>query len=134
MNTKMFVGNLPYSSTEDELRQLYSTYGNVSDVFLPVDRQTGRIRGFAFVTMGSAEEMQAAIAGTDSKEWNGRTLKVNEAQPKPQGPRYEGGGGGGGGYSRGGGGGGGGRGGYGNDRGGYGNDRGGNQGARRPRW
>lgn len=85
MNTKMYVGNLPFSSTEDAVRDLFTNFGDVTDVFLPVDRYTGRLRGFAFVTMATAGQMQEAITGVDSTDWNGRKLAVNEAQPKTAG-------------------------------------------------
>jgi RNA recognition motif-containing protein len=109
---RLFVGNLPYRSEEPEIEQMFAEFGQVDEVFLARDRETGRSRGFAFVTMNNDEEAKAAIEGTHGKPLQGRALQVNEAQPREErGPR--GGGGGGGGY--GGGGGGGGR-----DRGGYG--------------
>ena len=91
----MYVGNLPFSSTEDCLRTLFTAYGEVTDIFLPTDRDSGRLRGFAFVTMSTPEQMQSAIAALDSQDWNGRPLTVNEAQPKapnaykaaPSGPK-----------------------------------------------
>jgi cold-inducible RNA-binding protein len=98
---KMYVGNLPFSSNEDELRSLFGEYGDVTDVHIPTDRESGRPRGFAFVTMGSKDAMVAAIKGLDGQDFGGRALRVNEAQP-----REERGGGGGGGQRRGGGGGG----------------------------
>ena len=101
---------------------LFGEFGTVDDVFLARDRETGRSRGFAFVTMNNDEEAKAAIQGTDQKPIDGRPLKVNEAQPRED----RGGGGGGGGY-RGGGGGGGNRGGRG---GGYGGGAGGGGGYR----
>ncbi|GAA5483206.1 RNA recognition motif domain-containing protein [Haloferula sargassicola] len=118
---KMYVGNLPFSSTDQDLRDLFSEYGDVTDVHLPTDRESGRPRGFAFVTMGSKEAMEAAIKGLDGQDFQGRALRINEAQP-----REERGGGGGGGYGGGQrrGGGGGNRGGYG---GGGGNRGGGNR-------
>jgi RNA recognition motif-containing protein len=118
MNTKMYVGNLSFDTGEQDLRELFGAHGGVTDVFLPVDRDTKRPRGFAFVTMDSAEAMNAAIAAINGQEFQGRRLTVNEARPQTQGGG--GGGGGGGGFRRGGGGGGGGRGGYG---GGGGRDR-----------
>lgn len=109
----MYVGNLSFQSTSEEISDLFSQYGEVTDVHMPQDRETGRPRGFGFVTMGSKEAMVDAIKGLDGFEFSGRALRVNEAQPREER------GGGGGGY------GGGGGGGYrGNDRrGGGGRDR-----------
>jgi len=84
MNTKMYVGNLPFSATENEVRQLFESYGAVSAVELPVDRDTGRLRGFAFVTMADHEAMNSAINGLNAKNWNGRTLTINEARPRAE--------------------------------------------------
>lgn len=89
----IYVGNVPFSSTEDNLRQLFEQFGQVSSVKLIMDRETGRPRGFGFVEMPNDEEGKAAIAGTDGKEHGGRMLKVNEARPKEN--RGPGGGGGG---------------------------------------
>lgn len=133
MNTKMYVGNLPFAAQEQDVRELFSQYGGVTEVFLPMDRESGRPRGFAFVTMDSPEAMQAAINGLNGQEFQGRKLAINEARPREERPGGFGGGGGGrGGYGGGGGrggygGGGGGRGGYGGggDRGGYGGGGGG---------
>ena len=123
MNTKMYVGNLPFAAQEQDVRELFSQYGGVTEVFLPMDRESGRPRGFAFVTMDSPEAMNAAINAQNGQEFLGRKLAINEARPREERPGGFGGGGGGGG--RGGyGGGGGGRGGYGGGggggRGGYG--------------
>ena len=130
----MYVGNLPFSATETDLRTLFSDYGAVTDLFLPVDRDTGRPRGFAFVTMDSPTAMQEAIKGLNEKDFMGRPLAINEARPKEERPAYGGGGGGGGRGGYGGGGGGGGRGGYGGGggggRGGYGGGGGGGGGGR----
>lgn len=94
----IYVGNVPFSSTEENLRQLFETYGQVTSVKLIMDRETGRPRGFGFVEMANDEEGKAAIAATDGKEHNGRMLKVNEARPKEnRGPGGGGGGMGGGG-------------------------------------
>ena len=125
MSVKLYVGNLPFSMTENDLTDLFAQAGNVARVQLINDRVTGRPRGFGFVEMGTAEEAQAAIAKFHGQEINGRALTVNEARPME--PREGGGGGGGGGGFRGGGGGGGGdrRGGGGDRRGG---DRGGDRG------
>ena len=86
MNTKMYVGNLPFSATEAELRELFGPFGAVTAVDLPMDRETGRPRGFAFVTMDSANAMTGAITGVHDKNWNGRTLSVNEARPRAERP------------------------------------------------
>lgn len=98
MSKKLYVGNLSFSSTEDDVRNAFSAFGEVHSVALITDRETGRLRGFGFVEMDD-EGAKAAIAGMDGKELGGRTLKVNEAQDKPR----SGGGGGRGGYGGGGG-------------------------------
>ncbi|MBE7496830.1 MAG: RNA-binding protein [Verrucomicrobiaceae bacterium] len=118
MNTKMYVGNLPFKATAEDITAAFSQYGGVTDVFLPMDRATGRPRGFAFVTMDTPEAMQAAITGLNGKDFGGRLLAINEARPKEERPGGFGGGGGGGRGGYGGGGGGGGRGGYGGGGGG----------------
>jgi len=97
--TKLYVGNLPFSATEDSVRTLFSAHGSVDKVSLINDRETGRPRGFGFVEMSSADAARAMQA-LNGKDFEGRPLKVNEAQDKPRG-----GGGGGGGYGGGGGGG-----------------------------
>jgi len=108
---KLFVGNLPHSTTEAELRTLFEPHGKVDQVSLVTDRDTGRSRGFAFVEMADAGEAEKAIAALNGKELGGRALNINEARPKtdrgPGGARGGGGGrpGGGGGRSSGGGGG-----------------------------
>jgi RNA recognition motif-containing protein len=99
MSKKLYVGNLSFSTSEDEIRNVFSAFGEVHSVALITDRETGRLRGFGFVEMDD-EGAKAAIAGMDGKELGGRTLKVNEAQDKP---RSGGGGGGRGGYGGGGG-------------------------------
>jgi RNA recognition motif-containing protein len=103
MSKKLYVGNLSFSSTEDDVRDHFTPYGEVLSVNLITDRETGRLRGFGFVEMDD-EGANAAIQALDGKELGGRTLKVNEAQEKP---RSGGGGGGrrggGGGYGGGGG-------------------------------
>lgn len=124
MNTKMYVGNLPFSASDADLRDLFSTYGAVTDVHLPMDRESGRPRGFAFVSMDTPEAMNAAIQGLHGQEWQGRALTINEARPREERRPFSGGGGGGGGGRGGYGGGGGGGGGRG-DRGGYGGGGGG---------
>src|SRR5207247_4495195 len=102
MNTKLFVGNLSFDVTENDLQDLFSPFGPVNEVNLMTDRSTGRSRGFAFVTMATPEGAQAAIAGMAGKNVKGRDLTVNEARPREE----QGGGGGG------------------RDRGGYGDRRG----------
>ncbi len=107
MNTKMYVGNLSFDMNEVELRALFEPFGQVTDAALMMDRETGRPRGFAFVTMDSREGMEMAIRELDGKETMGRRLTVNEARPREERRGYGGGGGGGrGGDRRGGGGGG----------------------------
>jgi len=92
--TKLYVGNLPFSATEDSVRALFAAHGTVEKVALVNDRDTGQPRGFGFVEMSSADA-QKAMQSLNGKDFGGRTLKVNEAQDKPRG-----GGGGGGGYGR----------------------------------
>ncbi len=99
----IFVGNLDFNTSEDELRQLFETYGQVDRVSIMTDRETGRSRGFGFVEMVNAEDGEKAIAALNGTQVGGRKLNVNEARPKT-----ERGGGGGGGRDRGGRGGGGG--------------------------
>src|SRR4029079_4185890 len=107
MNSKMYVGNLAWSATENDIRELFSQFGTVSEVAIPTDRESGRPRGFAFVTMETKEGMDAAIARLNGKVFMGRPLTINEARPREDRPAYGGGGGGGGGGGRRGGGGGG---------------------------
>lgn len=108
MSTKLFVGNLSFDTTQADLHDAFSQFGEVQSATVVTDRDTGRPRGFAFVEMSSPEEAQAAIDGMDQQELGGRNLNVNIAKP-----REDRGGGGGGGYGGGrggrGGGGGGGR-------------------------
>ncbi len=117
MSMKLYVGNLSYSTTSDDLNQLFAQAGNVDSATVVSDRATGRSKGFGFVEMSSREEGEDAIKMFNGKEISGRALTVNEARPREE----RSGGFGGGGGSRGGygGGGGGSRGGYGggNDRG-----------------
>ncbi|MBD2294711.1 RNA-binding protein [Anabaena sphaerica FACHB-251] len=109
----VYVGNLSYEVTQDALTSVFAEYGSVKRVQIPTDRETGRVRGFAFVEMGTEAEETAAIEALDGAEWMGRDLKVNKAKPKEdRGGSYGGGGGGGGRGGYGGGGGGGGRGRY----------------------
>ncbi len=96
MGTRLFLGNLSYTTTEEDLRALLSEQGRVvKEIHLPNDRETGRPRGFAFADMGSEGDAQAAMKALDGKEVDGRTLKVNEAQPRPVGGGGRGFGGGG---------------------------------------
>jgi RNA recognition motif-containing protein len=128
MSTKLYVGNLAFQTTSEELQSLFAQAGTVESASVVEDRMTGRSRGFAFMEMATAEEANAAIEQLNGKEVGGRALKVNEAKPREN----RGGGGG-----RGFGGGGGRSGGYGGNRGG-GGGRGGNSygggGNREPRW
>ncbi len=123
MSMKLYVGNLAFQTTSEDLQQLFAQAGTVESASVIEDRETGRSRGFGFVEMASKEEGEAAIAQFNGKEVNGRTLTVNEARPREN----RGGGGGRGGYGSG-------RvGGYsGNRGGGYGGNGGG--GSREPRW
>jgi RNA recognition motif-containing protein len=115
MAKNLYVGNLPFSTTEADLEGLFGQHGAVARVQIITDRDTGRSRGFAFVEMGDGAE--AAVTALNGAQFQGRTLTVNEARPREDRPRQGGGGGGGG---RGGyGGGGGGRGGYGGGGGRY---------------
>ncbi|MBD2363622.1 MULTISPECIES: RNA recognition motif domain-containing protein [unclassified Anabaena] len=99
----IYVGNLSYEVTQDTLTAVFAEYGTVKRVQIPTDRETGRLRGFAFVEMESEAEETAAIDALDGAEWMGRDLKVNKARPKEDRGSFGGGGGG----NRGGGGGGG---------------------------
>jgi RNA recognition motif-containing protein len=121
MSMKLYVGNLAFQTTNEDLQQLFEQAGTVESVNVIEDRETGRSRGFGFVEMASAEEGQKAIEQFNGKEFNGRNLNVNEARPREErGPR---------------GGGGGGRGGFGGNRGGGGRrDFGGGRNDRSPRW
>jgi cold-inducible RNA-binding protein len=121
---KIYVGNLPFTATEEQVRALFAAHGTVESVALPNDRETGRPRGFGFVEMSQADAARA-IQAVNGQDMGGRSLRVNEAQDKPRS-----GGGGGGGGGRPGGGGGGGRGGYGGGGGGGGGGYGGGGGGR----
>jgi RNA recognition motif-containing protein len=101
----IYVGNLSYSVTQEDVQAVFAEYGTVKRVQLPTDRETGRLRGFGFVEMGSDAEEEAAIDALDGAEWMGRDLKVNKARPRED----RGSSGGGGGWGNRGGGGGGGR-------------------------
>ena len=111
MATKLYVGNLSFRTTSEELRDAFAAVGTVESASVIEDRETGRSRGFAFVEMATPEEATAAIEAFNGKDFGGRNLTVNEAKPRTD--RAGGGGGGRGGYGGGRGGGGGGRGGYG---------------------
>ena len=135
MENRLYVGNLPFSTTDEDLKQAFSAHGTVTEVAIISDRVTGRSRGFAFVTMSSPDEANAAVSGMHGKDFGGRNLTVNVARPRDErgpggggGGGYGGGGGGGRGYGGGGGGrgygGGGGGGGYGGGGGGGGYGRG----------
>ena len=119
----LFVGNLPFTATEDELRGLFSAFGEVQQVRIMTDRDTGRSRGFAFVEIADDEAAAKAINDLNGKDFGGRQLTINEARPKPErrGGFGSGGGGGFGGKRRGGG-------------GGRGGSRGGPMPPREPRW
>jgi RNA recognition motif-containing protein len=144
MNNRLYVGNLSFHTTEDVIQKAFSACGPVSEVKVVLDRETGRSRGFAFVTMGTGEAAQKAISDMNGALLDGRPLRVNEAEARKPGGGGGFGGGGGGGFGGGGGGGfgggGGGRGGFGGggggggrgdrDRGGRGGDRGGDRGGR----
>ena len=109
MSNKLFVGNLSFNTTENDLNDAFASHGTVTETNLMMDRMTNRPRGFGFVTMASAEEVQKAIEGMNGKDLDGRALTVNVARPREE---RTGGGGGGGGrreYGGGSGGGGGGR-------------------------
>ena len=117
----IYIGNLSFQAEQEDLLDLFSQYGEVAKCSLPLDRETGRKRGFAFVEMANEADEQKAVDDLQNVEWMGRMIRVNKATPR------QGGGGGGGGGGRGGyGGGGGGRGGYGG--GGYGGGGGGDRG------
>jgi RNA recognition motif-containing protein len=122
---KLYVGNLAFQTSSDDLQQLFSQAGTVESASVVEDRETGRSRGFGFVEMASSEEGQKAIEQFNGKDLNGRNLTVNEARPREDRGNRGGGGRGGYGGNRGG------RGGYGGNRGG-GRDFGGND--RSPRW
>ena len=118
MGKKLYVGNLAYTISDSDLQRIFEPHGGVQSAQVIMDRDTGRSKGFGFVEMGSDAEAQAAIAGLNGSEIEGRALTVNEARPKPEGGGGRGGFGGGG--SGGGGGSRGGRGGYGGGGGGSG--------------
>ena len=129
MGRKLFVGNLPYDSTESDLQEVFARVGTVDSVAIMKDNMTGRPRGFGFVEMSTDEEAAKAAEELNETDFGGRKLTVNEARPRPQG-------GGGGGFGGGGDGGGGGRpaGGGGRPGGRGGRAGGGSGGPREPRW
>ena len=91
----IYVGNLPYSTTQEEMRQMFEQHGTVESVNIIQDRETGRSKGFGFVVMPDATQAQSAIGALNDKDMGGRKLKVNEARPRTDAPRNGGGGGGG---------------------------------------
>jgi cold-inducible RNA-binding protein len=101
METKLYVGNLSYDVTENDLQDAFAQHGPVSEVNLIMDKMSGKPRGFAFVTMQSKESADAAIKALNGADWHGRALTVNEARARESRPAYGGGGGGGGGGGRG---------------------------------
>ena len=118
---EIYVGNLAYATTDESLKAAFAAYGEVTAVRVVTDRMTGRSKGFGFVTMPDAAQAQAAIDALNGHELDGRTVRVNESQPKPREERGDRGGFGGRGGDRGGFRG---RGGFGGGRGGFGGDRG----------
>ena len=85
MSNKVFVGGLSWNTGDEELRDAFSQFGEISDVKVISDRETGRSRGFGFVTFSDNESVQKAISGMDGRELDGRNIKVNEAEDKPRG-------------------------------------------------
>ena len=100
MSNKLFVGNLSFKTTENDLQDAFSAFGTVTETNLMMDRMTNRPRGFGFVTMSTPEEAQKAIEGMHGKDFDGRALTVNVARPREERPAGGGGGGGGGGGRR----------------------------------
>ncbi|MDQ3255987.1 MAG: RNA-binding protein [Acidobacteriota bacterium] len=134
MSIKLYVGNLSFQTSSEDLQDLFGQAGTVESASVVEDRETGRSRGFGFVEMATKEEGESAIQQFNGKDFNGRNLTVNEARPREDRGGGGGRGGGFGGNRGGGGGSGGGRGGYGGNRGGGGGNRGGGGGDRTPRW
>ena len=95
MNTKLFVGNLSFNTTQDQLQEMFAAHGNVIEVDLIMDKFSGRPRGFGFVMMETKEAADAAVQALNGKSIDGRALTVNEARPREARPRTGGGGGGG---------------------------------------
>jgi len=91
---KLYVGNLAFETTENDLQDLFEQHGQVSEVSLMMDRMTGKSRGFAFVTMNDKAQAETAMTALNGKDLNGRALNVNEARPREERPRPSGGGGG----------------------------------------
>ena len=89
MNTKLYVGNLSYEVTENSLKDLFAPHGAVTEIKLILDRDTGKPRGFAFVTMATGEQAAAAIKALNGLEWEGRNLSVNEARPREEHPTHQ---------------------------------------------
>jgi len=89
---KLYVGNLSFETTENDLQDLFEQHGQVGEVNLMMDRMTGKSRGFAFVTMNDDEQAKSAMSALNGKELNGRALNVNEARPREERPRPSGGG------------------------------------------
>ena len=84
MNSKLYVGNMSFKTTEDDLRNAFGQFGSVTDVYIANDRETGRPRGFAFVTFATAEESKVAVEKMNGVDLDGRQLTVNEAKPKEE--------------------------------------------------
>jgi RNA recognition motif-containing protein len=84
----VFVGNLPYEVTQEDLKEVFAEYGKVRSVRVPTDPETGKVRGFAFVELNSAEEENSVIETLDGAEWMGRTLKVSKARPRENKNRF----------------------------------------------
>ena len=84
MSTKLYVGNLPFDVTEEDLRNMLSQHGPVNEIAVVMDKITGRARGFAFATMNTAEAAKAAMVALNGKDWKGRALTVNEARPREE--------------------------------------------------
>lgn len=101
--TNIYIGNLPFQTSDSDLQELFTPFGQVDRANVITDRETGRSRGFGFVEMSNDEEAQKAIEGLNGAEMEGRSLTVNVAKPRTERPRSGGGGGGGGGYRGGGG-------------------------------
>ena len=131
---KLYVGNLPFGTDDNALRDIFAAHGEVSSAQIVIDRDTGRSRGFGFIEMPDSTQANAAIEALNGQAFDGRNLAVNEARPKEQRGGFGGGGGGGGGRGGFSGGGGGGRGGYGGGGGGGGSSGGGGGGGRRGGW
>ena len=102
---KLFIGNLPFQASEEEIREAFSAYGTIDDLFIPLDRETSRPRGFAFMTLADDDQARKAIEEMDGADFGGRDLRVNEAEERKPQQRSGGNRGGGGGGYRGGGGG-----------------------------